>query len=233
MTAAKVKQALKKLADRERAISSARFFKTGKGYYGEGDKFLGIIVPAQRSVAKRFIALPLLEIKELLASPYHEHRLTALLILVAKFKRATEAEKKKIVKFYLANTKRINNWDLVDLSAPNILGEWLVAQPDDKLLERLAESEYLWERRIAVLAGLSFIKRNQLSLTFNLAAKLMGDKHDLMHKAIGWMLREAGKRDEKALKNFLDIYKNKMPRTMLRYSIERLSDKDKKKYLMK
>jgi 3-methyladenine DNA glycosylase AlkD len=231
MTVSKVKQELKKAANPEKAIILSRFFKTGVGQYGEGDKFLGVVVPAQRIVAKKFKDLPLAEVDQLLQSPYHEHRLTALLILVEQFKNAAEAEQAKLVKFYLAKTKFINNWDLVDLSTPKILGEWLVAHPDSKLLEKLADSKNLWERRIAVLACFAFIRRGELKQIFYLAEKLMDDKHDLMHKAIGWMLREAGKRDEKALRKFLDKYCCKMPRTMLRYAIEKFGEEERRKFL--
>ncbi len=233
MTVNEVKRELKKLADKDRAISSARFFKTGKGHYGEGDKFLGITVPAQRQAAKKFSGLPLAEIDRLLKSPYHEHRLTALLILVDKFGRAAAADQQKIVKFYLSKTKFINNWDLVDLSADKILGVWLLVHPDKRLLERLAKSKNLWERRIAMLATFAFIKQKKLTPTFDLAKKLLSDRHDLMHKATGWMLREAGKRDLPALKKFLNEHAPRMPRTMLRYSIEKLSGHERQKYLRK
>jgi 3-methyladenine DNA glycosylase AlkD len=231
MTADKVKQVLKKLADKDKAALLARFFKTGAGQYGAGDKFLGVMVPVQRSVVKKFSRLPLKEIDKLLKSPYHEHRLIALLILVDKFGRAVEVDQRKIIKFYLSRTKYINNWDLVDLSAPKILGEWLVKHPDKNLLNRLAASKNLWQRRIAVLATFAFIKRKDLQPAIALAKKLLSDSHDLMHKAIGWMLREAGKRDLAVLKNFLNQYAARMPRTTLRYAIEHLPEAKKKHYL--
>lgn len=231
MTSDKVKQALNKLADKKKAIILAGFFKTGVGQYGAGDKFLGITVPAQRAVAKKFAGLPLKEIDKLLKSPYHEHRLTGILILVDKFGAAKENEQKKIVKFYLSRATRVNNWDLVDLSAPKILGEWLVARPNKNLLNRLAKSKNLWQRRIAILATFAFIKRKKLTLTFDLAKKFLTDRHDLMHKAVGWMLREAGKRDVKNLKKFLDQHAARLPRTMLRYSIEKFNEVERKKYL--
>ena len=233
MTVSKVKQELRKVASPEKAIILSRFFKTGVGEYGEGDKFLGVVVPAQRIIVRKFKDLPLAEIDQLLQSPYHEHRLTALLILVERFKTATEAEQAKLVKFYLSKTKFINNWDLVDLSAPKLLGEWLVKHPDPKLLDKLADSKNLWERRIAVLVCFAFIRRGELKQIFYLAEKLMDDKHDLMHKAIGWMLREAGKRDKKALRKFLDKHCCKMPRTMLRYAIEKMNEQERKEYLNK
>jgi 3-methyladenine DNA glycosylase AlkD len=231
MTADKVKQALKQLADKDKAVLLARFFKTGQGQYGAGDKFLGVVVPAQRQVVKQFIDLPLSELDKLLKSPYHEHRLTALLILVEQFQRAEKIARQKIVKFYLARTKFINNWDLVDLSAPKILGEWLVAQPDNQLLNRLAKSQNLWERRIAVLATLAFIKRGYLKPAVKMAEKFLTDKHDLLHKAVGWMLREVGKRDQAVLIDFLNKHAVRMPRTMLRYSIEKLPAAKRKYYL--
>ena len=231
MTADKVKQALGKLADKKKAIILAGFFKTGAGQYGASDKFLGITVPAQRTVAKKFSELSLKEIAKLLKSPYHEHRLTALLILVDKFGQAIEAEKQKIVKFYLAKIKFINNWDLVDLSADKILGEWLLAHPDNKLLNRLTASKNLWQRRIAVLATLAFIKQKKLAPTFALAKKLLSDRHDLIHKAVGWMLREAGKRDRVALEKFLNHYAVRLPRTMLRYALEKFSPAKRQFYL--
>jgi len=233
MTADKVKQALKKLANQDKALILAGFFKTGVGQYGQGDKFLGITVPAQRLVAGQFKNLDLKELDKLLKSPYHEHRLTALLILVAKFETADQADKKKIVDFYLAHTKFINNWDLVDLTAPKILGAWLTTKPDDKLLNRLAISKNLWERRIAVLASFAFIKQNKFEPTLVLAKKLLKDSHDLMHKAVGWMLREIGKRDIKVLKNFLNKWASQMPRTMLRYSLEKFDEATRRYYLNK
>lgn len=232
MKADNVKRALARLADKNKARILARFFKTGKGHYGEGDKFLGISVPAQRQVAKKFSGLSLAEIDKLLKSPYHEHRLTAVLILVDKFQTATTAEQAIIVEFYLAKIKFINNWDLVDLSAPKILGEWLVKR-DKRILNKLTSSANLWPRRIAILATFAFIKRGELKPTWDLAKKLLSDRHDLMHKASGWMLREAGKRDLKSLKKFLNEHKHKMPRTMLRYAIEKFNKKERQKYLKK
>jgi 3-methyladenine DNA glycosylase AlkD len=230
MTSGIVKRALARLANKDKARILARFFKTGPGQYGAGDKFLGITVPAQRQIAKQFQNLPLSEVAKLLASPIHEHRLTALLILVDKFQAAAVSEQQKIVKLYLSQTKFINNWDLVDLSAPKILGEWLVVHPDKKLLERLAKSKNLWEKRIAMLATFAFIKQKQLRLTFDLAKQFLNDRHDLIHKASGWMLREAGQRDLPGLQKFLKEHKHKMPRTMLRYAIEKFSATERKKY---
>lgn len=230
MNADKVKQALKKLADKDKAVILAGFFKTGPGQYGAGDKFLGLSVPAQRQTAKRFAALPVPEIAQLLASPYHEHRLTALLILTEQFARASENSQQKIVKFYLSRAQQVNNWDLVDLSADKILGRWLLNH-DRKILNKLARSQNLWERRMAMVATLAFIKQSELAPTFVLAKQLLSDRHDLIHKAVGWMLREAGKRDAAALKKFLQQYAAVMPRTMLRYALEKFPKPERQFYL--
>jgi len=231
MSANKVKQELGQAANKEKAVILTRFFKTGPGQYGAGDKFLGVTVPVQRAVVKKFVNLPLPEIEKLLVSPYHEHRLTAVLILVEQYAKAGDKERAAIVKFYLAHAKSVNNWDLVDLSAPKIVGEWLVERPDEKLLARLVAAENLWERRIAVLATFAFIKRGKFTPTLSLAKKLLADQHDLMHKAVGWMLREVGKRDVKVLRDFLDHYAKRMPRTMLRYAIEKFGPEERAKYL--
>jgi len=233
MTATKVKQALKKMAKPDKAAVLAHFFKTGPGQYGAGDLFLGITVPEQRAVAKRFTDLPLIELKELLASPYHEHRLTALLILTEQFKRASEADQRRLLNFYLKQTCAVNNWDLVDLTADKIVGSWLVKYPDRKLLSRLANSANLWERRIAVVATYAFIRRGQVELIMTLAKKFIKDREDLIHKAVGWMLREAGQRDQAALKKFLNQQAGRMPRVMLRYALEKMSDLDRRRYLRK
>lgn len=230
MKADNVKRALAKLADKDKARILARFFKTGQGQYGEGDKFLGVTVPAQRLVAKQFKNLPLAEVAKFLISPIHEHRLTALLILVEQYSQASETTKAKIVKFYLARAKQINNWDLVDLSAPKILGDWLFNK-DRIILNKLIKSKNLWERRIAMISTLAFIKVGETKDVWRLAKILLNDSHDLMHKATGWMLREAGKRDLNGLKKFLDEHKAKMPRTMLRYSIEKFNKLERQKYL--
>lgn len=229
-TAADVKRALQRLANPAKAKILARFFKTGRGEYGAGDQFLGIVVPQQRMVAKQFRDLPLSEVKKLLASAPHEHRLTALLILTYRYPDADAKMKKKIYEFYLHNMRAVNNWDLVDLSAPSIVGEYLVAR-SHQVLYALVRSPSIWERRIAVLATFAFIKRGDLDDTFRLARLLLRDEHDLLHKAAGWMLREAGKRDERALENFLQRHAAAMPRTMLRYALERLPDAKRRYYL--
>lgn len=210
------------------------FFKTGKGQYGEGDKFLGTVVPDIRKVAKKQKDIPFDELKILLDSEYHECRLCALLILVERFKKTKdENERKGIVDFYLSQTARINNWDLVDLSAKDIIGEYLADREDRSVLYQLADSSLLWDQRIAVISTYAFIRRGDLKDIISLSRKLMSHKHDLMHKAIGWMLREAGKRDKQVLCDFLDIYSKQMPRTMLRYSIEKLSPEERAYYMKK
>ena len=220
----------RKAADPAKARLLAGFFKTGKGEYAEGDKFLGLTVPATRAIAKRYRDLPLPAVKRLLASPWHEHRLCALLLLEERFRREP-GEREKIYRFYLANTRRINNWDLVDLSAPRIVGEWL-KDKDRAPLYLLAASKSLWERRIAMVACFAFIYEGESRDALAIAERLLGDKHDLMHKAVGWMLREVGKRcSEKALLGFLRRHYRRLPRTALRYAIERFPEKRRKALL--
>ncbi len=212
-----------------------RFFKTGPGEYGEGDIFLGIKVPQQRQVVKKcYKDLPLSEIPKILRTKVHEYRLAALLILVAKFnvKDIGAAEKKKIYDLYLKNMAFINNWDLVDLSAPNIVGVYLLDKPRE-ILYKLAKSKDLWERRIAILATFTFIRDNDFKDTLRIAKTLLHDEHDLIHKAVGWMLREVGKRDQDAEEKFLRAHYQVMPRTMLRYAIERFEEKKRKYYMKK
>lgn len=207
------------------------FFKTGKGEYGEGDIFLGLVVPETRKLAEKYSALNLAEIKKLLNSKIHEERLLALFILTAQFSRAEEKERQKLFKFYLSQTRNINNWDLVDLSADKIVGSHL-KNKDKKILYQLAKSRNLWERRIAILATFHFIKQGQAKETLKIAEILLNDKHDLIQKAVGWMLREVGKRcGEKTEEKFLRQHCRKMPRTMLRYAIERFPENKRKKYL--
>jgi 3-methyladenine DNA glycosylase AlkD len=232
MPLADLQKDLKKLATKEKSKNLSRFFKTGKGEYGEGDIFLGVMVPQQREVAKKYPDLSLSDLQELLNSKIHEFRLTALFILVHQFSRASEVEKKKIVDFYLKNSRNINNWDLVDLSAPKILGPYLLDK-ERKILYKLVKSKLLWERRIAVLAAFAFIREHDFKDVINLAETLLKDSHDLMHKAVGWMLREVGKREEKVLVEFLDKYRKIMPRTMLRYAIEKFNPIIRQKYLSK
>ena len=221
---------LRKASDAERAKSLAWFFKTGKGEYGEGDRFCGITVPALRKIASRYRDLKLSDIKKLLGSHIHEHRLVALLILVDQYKRADAPARERIFDFYLANTRRINNWDLVDASARDIVGEHLVARPR-AILYKLAKSPDLWERRIAIIATHAFIRRGDLTDTFSISELLLADKHDLIHKAVGWMLREAGKQSEPQLVRFLKAHYSAMPRTSLRYAIERMPEAVRKRQL--
>ncbi|MCR4369216.1 MAG: DNA alkylation repair protein [archaeon] len=223
---------LKKLATPGRAKTNVWFFKTGKGQDGEGDSFLGVSVPATRRVAKKFTHLPLEELSTSLESKFHEHRLCALLVLVEKFKKADEKERKEIFDFYLSKTKFVNNWDLVDLSADKIVGEYLFDK-EKKSLYALAKSDSLWERRIAIVSTFALIRRGELKDTFKISRILLGDSHDLIYKACGWMLREAGKRDKNALVQFLEAHKSKMPRTMLRYAIEKFSPQERAHFMAK
>jgi 3-methyladenine DNA glycosylase AlkD len=209
------------------------FFKTGKGEYGEGDKFLGVVVPIQRRIVQKYFAeISLEEIQKLIKSAYHEERMIALLILVLKFQKGNEKEKKRIFDFYLKNTYFINNWDLVDLTAEKIVGAYLEKR-DRKILKKLAYSKSLWERRIAILSTFWFIKNKEYKETFEIARILLGDKEDLIHKAVGWMLREIGKRIGKSVEEgFLWKYQRQMPRTMLRYAIERFPEEKRRRYLL-
>lgn len=207
-----------------------RFFKTGKGQYGEGDKFLGVVVPNTRIVAKRHKDEPFEVMAELLQSEWHECRLCALLMMVERFKKCDETGRREIYQFYLLQTERINNWDLVDLSAPYIVGEYLKDKSRGDLY-RLAESSLLWEQRIAVVATATLIRNNDFIDILRLSERLLNHEHDLMRKAIGWMLREMGKRDKDLLVQFLDRFHKQMPRTMLRYSIEKMSEEERKHYM--
>jgi len=227
-----IKKDLQNLANPKQAEILQRFFKTGKGQYGEGDIFLGIKVPEQRKLAKKYPDLSLKEIQELLSSKIHEHRLTSLFVLIGKYKKSGDNEKKKIFDFYLKNTKNINNWDLVDLSAPNIVGNYLLDK-SRAILCKLAKSESLWEKRIPILATFEFIKNNQFKDTLKISKILLNDDHDLIHKAVGWMLREVGKRNQAIEEEFLKKHYKTMPRTMLRYSIERFSEEKRKFYMKK
>lgn len=215
----------------KKARELTRFFKCGKGEYGEGDQLWGIMVPFQRQVAKKYFQdADLQDAQKLLNSPVHEQRLTGLLMLVFKFEKADEKLRKEIYKFYLKNTKRINNWDLVDLTAPRIVGEFLLDK-DRKILYRLAKSKNLWERRIAVLATFMFIRECDFKDALKIAEILLNDNHDLIHKAVGWMLREIGKRNIKTEEKFLQKYYRTMPRTILRYAIEKFPEKKRADYL--
>lgn len=226
-------QTLKLYIDEEKAIVLPRFFKTGKGEYGEGDKFMGITVPNIRTVAKRYANVPKEVVCELLMSEWHECRMCALLIWGIQYKRGTREEREEIFNQYLSLTERINNWDLVDLSAPGIVGEHLLHTTDRSLLYRLADSPLLWERRIAMVSTLTFIRKGDFNDTLALANRLVDSRHDLMQKAVGWMLREMGKRDISLLRMFLNEHAATMPRTMLRYAIEKMDDKERCKWMNK
>lgn len=226
-----IESALTSLADPARALILARFFKTAPGEYGHGDHFRGIPVPALRQLTRRFGAasgLPV--VRRLLASRWHEDRLLALLLLVRYFERGDETARGRAYAFYLAHTRRINNWDLVDLSAPNIVGAWLLDR-DPAELRRLVVSPRLWERRIAILASFAFIRAGRFELTTELAERLLDDPEDLLHKATGWMLREVGKRDLATLRAFLDRHAARLPRTALRYAIEKMSPPERQRWM--
>ncbi len=223
---------LQSLASPTKAKLLQGFFKTGKGQYGEGDKFLGVMVPVQRNIAKKLLDIDLSEVGKLLRSPYHECRFTALQILVMKYKKGAEKEKKAIVTFYIKNRQAINNWDLVDTSVPYILGDWLLNE-DRAVLYKLAGSKNLWDRRIAIISTFAFIKAGQFEDSIKIAELLLTDRHDLIHKAVGWMLREIGKKSHQTLEQFLNQHATRMPRTMLRYAIEKMSVEKKIKYMDK
>lgn len=212
-----------------------RFFKTGPGEYGEGDQFIGVRMPVIRTAVKEFRDMSLEDLATVLESPIHEHRTAALVVLseqakVAK-KRGDEAAHKQLYDFYLAHTDRINNWDLVDVSCRDVVGEYLLTTQNDKPLRKLAKSNQIWERRIGMVSTLAFIRARELTPTFEISELLLGDPHDLMHKATGWMLREAGKKDEAALEEFLSRFAHLLPRTALRYSIERMTPQRRKYWL--
>jgi 3-methyladenine DNA glycosylase AlkD len=225
-----VKAELEKLSDPEHAMKLQGFFKTNKGEYGEGDVFLGVRVPDQRRIAKKYRNISLVDVLELLQSGIHEHRLTALFILTEQFNKGDEEARRRIVDLYLSNTASVNNWDLVDSSAHKILGVWLVDKARSVLYE-LARSESLWERRISIISTFAFIKRGDLEDALALAETLVDDEHDLIHKASGWVLREVGKMDQSVLEEFLLEHFQTMPRTMLRYAIERLPEERRKFYM--
>lgn len=225
-----LKNELKKTGNIEKSQILQRFFKTEKGQYGEGDIFLGIMVPETRKIAIKYKDLNEEYIKELLKSKIHEERLAALLILVHNFQKGDIRKKEEVYNFYLRNAKYINNWDLVDLTADKILGAWIFDK-NKYILYKLAKSENLWERRIAIISTFYFIKNNEFKDALKISEILLKDKHDLIQKAVGWMLREIGKRNEQELIKFLDEHYKSMPRTMLRYAIERL-DKNKKEFYM-
>lgn len=223
-------EALHALANPEKAAFFVRFFKAGPGEYAEGDRFLGVMVPEVRRLAGVYAGLPLAAVTRLLKSPYNEERLLGLLILVRKYARGDSATRTKVYQFYVRHLAHVNNWNLVDSSAPYILGNYLLKRSRAPLF-RLAASKNLWRRRVAVLATFPMIRAGEFEDTLRLCETLLGDREDLMHKACGWMLREIGKRDERVLREFLDQHGAKMPRTMLRYAIERFPEGVRKKYL--
>ena len=229
-TLAEVTRVLREAGSPEIAEHSRRFFKTGPGEYGEGDRFHGIRVPVVRQLARRAREMSLEKTKKLLDSPYHEARLMALVMLNEHYRRGDDAVREEIYRFYLAKTDRINNWDLVDASAHKIVGPHL-RERSRKPLDRLVSSKSLWDRRVGIIATYAFIRHGETEPTFRLARKLRDDGHDLIHKGVGWMLREAGKVDPEGLREFLERHAGKMPRTMLRYAIEKLSPAERKRWM--
>ena len=230
MTAKDIQKRLKSLAVKKHAAVSQRFFKTGPGEYGEGDVFIGIRVPVLRKLAREYSGLPVGQIAILLRSQIHEERLLALLLLVGAFSKGNERTKESIYEMYLKNTGYINNWDLVDSSAEHIVGSYLMDK-SKTVLYRLAESDNLWERRISMMSTFHFIKRHEFAETLKIAKILLFDRHDLIHKATGWMLREIGKRHLQTEEQFLKEHYKDMPRTMLRYAIEKFPEEKRQRYL--
>ncbi len=225
-----VEKAVRDAGSPEKAAVLQGFFKTGKGQYGEGDLFLGVTVPVNRKIALKYRELPLPEVLKLMENPCHEIRFCALMILVEQYERGDEKLKDRIYHLYLENTRYINNWDLVDLSAPDIVGAHLL-NGGRSVLDRLAGSKSLWEQRIAMVSTITFIRRGEFADTFRLAERFLTHPHDLMHKAAGWMLREVGKRDCAALTEFLRKHRLSMPRTMLRYAIERYPEEQRREFM--
>ncbi|AQG80962.1 DNA alkylation repair protein [Spirosoma montaniterrae] len=232
MTHSDVKQTLLALEQPERASFAARFFKTKPGQYGEGDVFLGLSMPQQHAIAKQYQALAADEVEKLLREPYHECRMTGLLIWVYQSKKASSSQRAKLAERYLANRYYVNNWDLVDVTCPHVLGRHLLNN-DRSVLYDLAGEDHLWSQRIAIVTTLAFIRLGQFGDTFALAERLLPHKHDLIHKAIGWMLREVGKRSPDALEEFLHDHLPQMPRTALRYAIEKFDPARRQYYLTK
>ncbi len=231
ITAAQIITELENCGNPEKAVHLSRFFKTGKGQYGEGDRFMGITVPEQRSIAKKYAAAGLPVLEKLIVSPFHEQRLTALLILILKYqKSSSDTEREDYVRFYLSHTRFINNWDLVDLSCYPLLGHWL-EDKDRSLLYRLAASSSLWEQRIAIVSCMHFIRQGDFKDCLAIAEKLLHHPHDLIHKATGWLLRETGKRNKDVLVAFLQEHCRQMPRTMLRYAIERFPEEERRRWM--
>lgn len=234
MTARFILSELESIASPEKAVHLSRFFKTGPGQYGEGDRFMGIIVPRTRDIAKANLATPFDELQQLLDSPWHEARLCALMILVYRFqgRKTAQEEREQIFRFYIKNARRCNNWDLVDLSCRDIVGEYLIDKDRD-LLYRLAKSDNLWEQRIAIVSTWAFIRKHDFRDTLELSERLIDHPHDLMRKAIGWMLREVGKRDRPTLTGFLERNATRLSRTSLRYAIEHYPEPERQYFLKK
>jgi 3-methyladenine DNA glycosylase AlkD len=230
MVTAAIQRELDSLADPRHAAVLQRFFKTGPGQYGEGDRFRGLRVPVLRKIARKYRHLSLAEIEQLLQSTFHEDRLLALLILIDHYYRRDDAGRDGIHRFYLDHTGWVNNWDLVDVSAPHLVGHYLMDRSKDPLT-RLAASRVMWERRMAIIATFHFIKQGDYDDTLRVARLLLGDPEDLIHKAVGWMLREVGKREVEAAEAFLQAHYRNMPRTMLRYAIERFPEARRQAYL--
>lgn len=230
MELANLKKDLEEASNKEKAKALQRFFKTGEGEYAEGDVFLGLSVPQSRELVKKYPNLDFSTLQFLLDSKIHEERMIALLILVKRYKKSNEEQKGKIFDFYLQNSRNINNWDLVDLSAPNIPGNYLLEKPKD-ILYSLAKSKNLWEKRIAIISTAAFIKNNEFQDALKISEILLKDSHDLIHKAVGWMLREIGKRNKEAEESFLKKNYKSMPRTMLRYAIEKFPEEERQAYL--
>lgn len=232
MGALVVKRELRRMSNREKADVYKWFFKTGKGQYGEGDSFIGVVVPICRIIAKKYSDISMPGVTSLLKSKVHEERMVGLFILINKYKAGSSDDKQNIFAFYLKNTKYINNWDLVDLSAHKILGDYIWNNPrKQKVLNRLAASDNLWERRMSVISTFYFISQNSFHKSLEMAEILLNDSHDLIHKAVGWMLREIGKRNQEVEESFLKKHYKNMPRTMLRYAIEKFPESLRKKYL--
>ncbi len=232
MSSTAVIKRLKSLGTPDKAELLSGFFKTGKGEYGEGDRFLGVVMPEQRKIAKEFRDLAFSEIEKLLSSPYHEARMTGLLILTYAYERADSNARATIYDFLFAHRGAMNNWDLVDVIVPKIIGDHLLTRRSGRsVLRKLSKSDNLWERRISIISTAAFIRADEFDDTLSICETLLGDRHDLIHKATGWMLREVGKRDESVLRTFLDAHVKRMPRTMLRYAIEKLPEAERKEYL--
>ena len=230
MSYSKAKKLLKSFASEERRQSNMRFFKTGKGQYGEGDKFIGVTMPDTRKVVKKYWDISSSETLKFVKSPIHEERMLGLLILVEKHKRGDETTRKKVYEIYIKHFKYINNWDLVDVTAPYIIGMEL-KNKNNSQLTKWAKSKDLWTRRIAIIGTFYLTRQGELEEVYRISKILLKDDHDLIHKAVGWMLREAGKKDQKRLEQFLLVHGPKMPRTMLRYAIEKFEEKKRKQFL--